>query len=151
MLAAAETGAALGLPAIAGLLAVMEAGVPIPIPSDLVLLVLGERTEAGNFPIWLVVLALELVAAVGTACLFYLARGPGRALVGRVGPRVGLTEDRLQRASAVIERKGRTALLIGRATPGLRTVTVAAAATSTVDPRRALPRSEEHTSELQSR
>ncbi|MGH9280379.1 MAG: DedA family protein [Acidimicrobiales bacterium] len=139
VLAAAETGAALGLPAIAGLLVAMEAGVPIPIPSDIILLVLGERTQAGNFPLLLVVVALELVAAVGTACLFFLIRGPGRAFVTRVGPRVGLTHDRLRRASALIERKGRPALLIGRATPGLRTVTVAAAATSTVPAARALP------------
>ena len=139
VLAAAEAGAALGLPAAAALLTAMEAGVPIPIPSDLVLLVLGERTSAGAFPFWLVALALELVVAVGTAALFFLIRGPGRAVVARVGPRVGLTEARLQRASAFVDRKGRRALLVGRATPGLRTVTVVAAATSRIEPGRALP------------
>lgn len=139
MLAAADTGAALGLPALAGLLVAMEAGVPIPIPSDVILLVLGERTSAGSFPLWLVVVALELVAAVGTACLFFLIRGPGRALLTRFGPRLGLTDARLRRASAVVDRRGRVALLVGRATPGLRTATVAAAATSTLSPGRALP------------
>jgi hypothetical protein len=51
MLLAAETGAALGLPAAAALLLAMEAGVPIPIPSDLVILVLGERASAGSLPL----------------------------------------------------------------------------------------------------
>ena len=136
---AAATGAALGLPAVTGLLIAMESGVPIPIPTDLVLLVLGERTQAGRFPLLLVALALELVAAVGTSALFYLVRGPGRPLLARVGPRLGLTAERLAKASAFLDRKGRPALLVGRATPGLRTVTVAAAATSTVAPARALP------------
>jgi membrane protein DedA with SNARE-associated domain len=139
VLAAAETGAALGLPAVTLLLVAMEAGVPIPIPSDLVILLLGERTSAGKLPLLLVVVALELVAAVGTAALFFLVRGPGRAVLGRLGPRLGLTEARMTRASGFLDRKGRGALLVGRATPGLRTVTVAAAATSTIDPARALP------------
>jgi membrane protein DedA with SNARE-associated domain len=131
--------AGLGLPAAALLLAAMEAGVPIPIPSDLVILLLGERASAGTLPFWLVGLALELVAAVGTAALFLLIRGPGRAVLTRLGPRLGLTSDRLQRASAFVDRRGRPALALGRATPGLRTVTVAAAATSAIPPSRALP------------
>jgi membrane protein DedA with SNARE-associated domain len=117
----------------------MEAGVPIPVPSDLLLLVLGERTSAGSFPLPLVVVAVELVAAVGTAALFFLVRGPGRATLSRVGPRLGLTEERLVRATGLLDRRGRGALAVGRATPGLRTVTVVAAATSTMSPGRALP------------
>lgn len=139
LLAAGEAGAALGLPAVTALLVAMEAGAPIPVPSDLVLLVLGERTSAGNFPYWLVALALELVAVMGTASLFFLVRGPGRATLNRLGPKVGLTPERLARASAFLDRKGRGALAVGRATPGLRTVTVAAAATSSVPAGRALP------------
>jgi membrane protein DedA with SNARE-associated domain len=139
ILAAAEAGAALGLPAATVLLTAMEAGVPIPVPSDLVILVLGERTSAGHLSLPLVALALELVAAVGTAALFFVVRGPGRALVGRIGPRLGLTDARMARASSFLDRRGRGALLVGRATPGLRTVTVAAAASSRVEPARALP------------
>jgi membrane protein DedA with SNARE-associated domain len=138
-LVAAAAGAALGLPAATALLAAMEAGVPIPVPSDLVILVLGERTSAGRFPLLLVALALELVAAVGTGALFFLVRGPGRAVIGRLGPRLGLTEARLARASSFVDRRGRGALVLGRATPGLRTVTVVAAATSGLNPARALP------------
>ena len=36
-------------------------------------------------PLWLAALALELVALVGTGALFLAARGPGRALLRRVG------------------------------------------------------------------
>jgi membrane protein DedA with SNARE-associated domain len=50
-----------------------------------------------------------------------------------------LTEARLSRATALVERRGRAVLVVGRATPGLRTVTVAAAGLSGLGPRRALP------------
>lgn len=139
VLAASGTGAALGAPASLGLLLPMEAGIPIPIPADLVMLVIGERAAAGKFPLWAAVLALEVIAVVGSAALFLIARGPGHALVERLGARLGLTPERLGRASAAVERGGRSALVVGRATPGLRTVTVVAAGASGLSARRAIP------------
>ena len=41
-----------GLAALA-LLLPMEAGVPIPLPADLVMFSVGERVAAGTFPLWL--------------------------------------------------------------------------------------------------
>jgi membrane protein DedA with SNARE-associated domain len=58
-----------GVPGLLGLLLAMEAGVPVPIPSDLVML-LGERVSAGALSLWVAILALELVALAGTAALF---------------------------------------------------------------------------------
>jgi membrane protein DedA with SNARE-associated domain len=137
VLAGAGTGA--GVPGLLGLLLAMEAGVPVPVPSDLVMLLLGERVSAGALPLWLAMAALEAVAVAGTAALFLAARGPGRALVARVGPRLGLTAPRLDRAAELVERRGRAALATGRTTPGLRTVTVVAAASSGIRVGRALP------------
>jgi hypothetical protein len=148
--------------------------VPIPVPSDLVML-LGERVSAGALPLWLAVAALELVALAGTAALFLAARGPARALLTRFGPgrallaRVGAglggadpsrtdrREDQLARqplgpgpAPPVGERSRSAgggeaavhrvlpALVAGRTTPGLRTVTVVAAAGSGIRVGRAL-------------
>jgi hypothetical protein len=93
--AGAATGA--GVPGLLGLLLAMEAGVPILVPSDLVMLLLGERVSAGALPLWLAAAALELVALAGTATLFLAARGPGQALLFRFGPRLGLTGPRLDR------------------------------------------------------
>ena len=50
------------------LLLPMEAGVPIPLPADLVMFTVGERVAAGRFPLWLA------VAGPGRAHL----PGPGR-------------------------------------------------------------------------
>jgi membrane protein DedA with SNARE-associated domain len=148
--AAGATGA--GVPGLLGLLLAMEAGVPIPVPSDLVMLLLGERVSAGALPLWLAAAALELVALAGTAALFLAARGPGQALLSRFGPRLGLTGPRLD---LIRSRLGLTdparggarslvhrvvpGLAVGRTTPGLRTVTVVAAASSGIRVGRALP------------
>lgn len=129
----------LGAPLALALLVPMEAGIPIPLPADLVMLLVGEQAAAGHIPLWAAVLAFEAIALVGTTLLYVLARGPGHALVERVGPKIGLTRARLDRVLAVIERRGRPALAIGRGTPGLRTVTTVAAGGSGVAPRRALP------------
>jgi membrane protein DedA with SNARE-associated domain len=137
---AAVSGAA-GIGAAAGMAVMlpMEAGVPVPLPSDLVMLAVGARVGAGDVPLWVAIVAFEAIAVVGTVALLLIVRGPGHALVARVGPRLGLTESRLARAGVFLERRGSLGLVIGRATPGLRTLTVAAAGGTGMSVRRALP------------
>jgi membrane protein DedA with SNARE-associated domain len=67
------------------------------------------------------------------------ARGPAQRIITRFGPRLGLTQARLGRATAFAETRGRPGLALGRGTPGLRTITVIAAAVSGLSARRALP------------
>ncbi|HEX2810169.1 MAG TPA: VTT domain-containing protein [Kineosporiaceae bacterium] len=137
--ATSGTASAFGIPAVFALLLCCETGLPVPLPADVLMLALGGAVSAGTIPWWLAALGLELVAVVGTALLLFLARGPATALLARLGPRVGLTADRMRRSSSLVERRGWPALLTGRTTPGLRTITVVAAAASTVPARRALP------------
>ncbi len=121
------------------LLLPMEAGVPIPLPADLVMFTVGEQVAAGRFPLWLAVTGFEVIAAVGTAALFLACRGPGHRIVARYGPRIGLTGARVRRVSATTEARGLAGLAAGRAIPGLRTLTVVAAGASGLNARRALP------------
>ena len=121
------------------LLLPMEAGVPIPVPADLVMFTVGERVAAGKFPLWLAVTCFEVIAVLGTTALFVACRGPAQRIITRFGPRLGLTEARLRRATAFAETRGRVGLALGRGTPGLRTLTVIAAAVSGLNGRRALP------------
>jgi MYXO-CTERM domain-containing protein len=121
------------------LLLPMEAGVPIPLPADLVMFTVGERVAAGRFPLWLAVAGFEVIAAMGTTMLFVACRGSGHRIVARYGPRIGLTDARVRRVAAVAEARGLAGLAVGRATPGLRTLTVVAAGVSGLNGRRALP------------
>lgn len=135
-----RTGAA-GVSGLAALVLLlpMEAGVPIPLPADLVMFTVGERVAAGRFPLWLAVAGFEVIAAVGTTVLFVACRGSAHRLVTRYGPRIGLTQARVRRMAAVAGTRGLTGLAVGRATPGLRTFTVVAAGVSGLSGRRALP------------
>lgn len=137
----AATGTLGGVGAIGGLglLVPMEAGIPIPIPYDLVALAIGTRVSAGDIPLWAAVVGFEGVAVIGTALLYLVARGPGHAFVERLGPHVGLSSARLDRAKRLLERRGRVALAVGRGTPGLRTLTVVAAGGSGMSFARAFP------------
>ncbi len=133
-----------GLAGLSGPLALvlllpMEAGVPIPLPADLVMFTVGERVAAGKFPLWLAVTGFEVIAVVGTTALFLACRGPAQRIITGFGPRLGLTEARLRRAVAFAETRGRPGLALGRGMPGLRTLTVIAAGVSGLDGRRALP------------
>jgi len=138
---AGASGSAAGLsgPLALVLLLPMEAGVPIPVPADLVMFTVGERVAAGKFPLWLAVAGFEVIAVLGTTALFLACRGPAQRILARFGPRLGLTEARLRRAAAFAETRGRPGLALGRGTPGLRTLTVVAAAVSGLSGRRALP------------
>ena len=71
------SGGAAGIGAVAGivLLLPMEAGVPIPIPADLVMLAVGARVGAGDIPLWAAVLVLGAAA-------FWLVRRGRRAGAG---------------------------------------------------------------------
>jgi hypothetical protein len=94
-----------GLAALA-LLVPMEAGVPIPLPADLVMFGVGERVAAGAFPLWLAVVGFEVVAIVGTTALFAACRGPAHRVIARFGPRLGLTQARVGRMAAYVEARG---------------------------------------------
>ncbi|HEX2745430.1 MAG TPA: hypothetical protein VHN16_13645 [Streptosporangiaceae bacterium] len=121
------------------LLLPMEAGVPIPLPADLVMFTVGERVAAGRFPLWLAVAGFEVIAAIGTTALFAVCRGSGHRIVARYGPRIGLTDARVRRVAVIAGNRGLAGLAVGRATPGLRTLTVVAAGVSGLSGRRALP------------
>lgn len=131
--------AGLGGPAALALLLPMEAGVPIPLPADLVMFTVGERVAAGAFPLWLAVIGFEVISVLGTTALFLVCRGPGHLVIARFGPRLGLTRSRVRRGAGFVEARGLPALAVGRGMPGLPTLTVVAAGASGLSKRRALP------------
>lgn len=121
-------GVTLAIAAVLG----TEAGVPIPIPADVLLLGLGERAGADVVPLWVVMLALEAMLIAGTTLLFVLARRLGERVVGRLTSSRPRVAERIGRARSLLERRGRAGIVVGRATPGLRTLTVLVAASSSM-------------------
>src|SRR6266511_2503277 len=81
-------------------LLVEEAGVPVPVPGDLLMLILGAQASEGRVTLWQAVVVLEIATVLGATILYVGARWAGRGLVYRYGRYVRPTPKRLKPPSA---------------------------------------------------
>ena len=113
---------------LAALVLVKEAGVPLPVPGDLVIIGAG-ATLTGDLPLAGTVLAVILLAGfVGASIQFFLLGTALRRPLLAVLARLGITEARLQGLSDRFRRGGTGAIAVARATPGVRIAVIPAAA-----------------------
>jgi len=115
-----------GLAAACIVMLVKAMGVPIPIPGDVILLATAARAADGKVVLWLAFVGLLLALTLGGCVQFVIARGPGRRFIYTVGPRVGLTRDRLDRVAKRVEQGGPMGICLGVLTPGIRSAVVPA-------------------------
>jgi membrane protein DedA with SNARE-associated domain len=111
-----------------GLVAVEEAGLPLPISGDLLIMYSAARADRNPY-VWLILgLAFEASVLVGSSFLFAIARRWGtRLLYGAPGKALHLTPDRIKRVEGWFKRWGIWAVIFGRYVPGFRVaVTVVA-------------------------
>ena len=117
---------AYGLPAIAAVLLIKSIGVPIPIPADVLMFAAVARVARGTDGLGLAFALLLIAIIIGDVIQFWLARGPGRATVYRLGRYLGLTPARLDAASALVRKSGPVGLAVIMLTPGVRAASVVA-------------------------
>jgi membrane protein DedA with SNARE-associated domain len=117
-----------GLAAIFAVLLVKAAGVPIPVPADLIMLAAAARAAEGKLPLWPTFGLILAALLIGGLAQFWLIGGPGRALLYRHGRFLGLTPARLDRAAGAVRRGGVLGVALAVLTPGVRSVTVAGCA-----------------------
>jgi membrane protein DedA with SNARE-associated domain len=108
------------------LILVEEAGVPVPVPGDFLMLAMGAHAREGRIPLWGALLVMEAATLLGASVLYVVAGRAGRGLVYRYGRYMHLTPERLDKAQQFLERRGTLAIVLGRVTPGLRMPTVIA-------------------------
>jgi membrane protein DedA with SNARE-associated domain len=116
-----------GLAVLCLLVFVKAAGIPIPIPGDLLMVAVGALVSYGQIAFPLALGSLTLATACGAFLLFGIVRRAGHQRVQRYGQRVGLTPARLGQAEQKVKTGGWWAITIGRALPGVRLVTTVAA------------------------
>jgi membrane protein DedA with SNARE-associated domain len=104
----------------AGLAAVMAAESVLPIPTEIVLPVVGLQVSAGQLLFWSATLAATAGSVMGAGVLYALGRWGGRPLVLRASRRLGLTEARLARIESWSIRRGDWIVLLARLLPGIR-------------------------------
>jgi membrane protein DedA with SNARE-associated domain len=112
-----------GFVAICGAIVLEELAIPMPIPTD-VLIVTAGTTGGGieRFILWFVL--ISFASATGATGLYAILRRGGRPLVDRFGRYVHLGPKALARGEALLARGGWWGIVFGRATPGLRLPTV---------------------------
>jgi membrane protein DedA with SNARE-associated domain len=103
-----------------------EVGVPLPIPSDFLVIFAGTTADRSLPRLMLFYVALTMASGVGASGLYAIVRRGGRPLVERFGRYVHLGPEQLARAEALLTRSGWGGIVVGRATPGLRYATVIA-------------------------
>jgi membrane protein DedA with SNARE-associated domain len=103
-----------------------ELGIPMPIPTDILIVFAGVAAgqSLSRLALWFVL--LSLASAFGSSGLYLAVRLGGRPLVERFGRYVHLGPDQLARAERLLGRFGWGGIAVGRAIPGLRYVTVIA-------------------------
>jgi membrane-associated protein len=127
-----------GLVAIFLIMFLKTAGVPIPIPGDLIILTAAVRVAQGKLVGWQVFCAILLALVLGGLIQFMLARGPGRGLLWRFGRYIGLTKPRVDAVAEKIRKGGVAGLTIAILVPGIRGAAVVAAGLADLELRRFL-------------
>src|SRR5437868_12435938 len=113
-----------GVAAACAIMLIKAAGVPIPIPGDVILLAMAARAAEGKVLLWLAFVALLLVITFGGMAQYLLARGPARGVVLRLGGRLGITSERLASVAARVQRGGIVGIGLAILTPGVRTAAI---------------------------
>ena len=111
---------------LVGLLFVKEAGVPIPVPGDLLVVGAGVASIGPGVPSVAVLAAILGAGYAGGSIQFVLVRGTLRPAVLAILARAGIGRDRLDRLSQWLERRGARGVAVARATPALRIGAIAA-------------------------
>jgi membrane protein DedA with SNARE-associated domain len=118
-----------GLLAAFVFLLIEEAGVPVPVPGDVMMLVLGVHARREPNTVRALFEAVGTTWAgtiIGSSALYFVCRWAGRGLVYRYGRFIRLTPERLDTAEQWLKKHGSRAVFIGRLVPGLRIVTTVA-------------------------
>jgi membrane protein DedA with SNARE-associated domain len=122
---------ALPLVGLVGLILVKEAGIPIPVPGDLVVIGAGVAASRGDLDPVAAVLVLIGASVVGGSVQFALLRSVARPalirLLGRLGG-VRRIDDQTER----LRRRGARGVALARVTPGVRIVAIAASALTAI-------------------
>ena len=105
-----------------GLTGVMAAEAVLPIPSAVVLPVVGARVASGELALVGVLLATTAGSVLGSGLLYGLARWGSRRVLGRLTSLVGVPDQRWARIEDRFARHGALAVLLGRVVPGVRCV-----------------------------
>jgi membrane protein DedA with SNARE-associated domain len=101
-------------------IAIEEAGVPLPVPGDLIIAYYGWRASGDPYEIAQVVLACALGSTVGTLVPYALARRFGKDVARRVSGWLDVDPRHIDSLARRVDEFGFRGVQIARLIPGLR-------------------------------
>jgi membrane protein DedA with SNARE-associated domain len=97
-----------------------EAGVPLPAPSDLVIMFYGDRARGDPFGLGQVILVCALASTAGTLVPYLLTRRFGDKVAHKFAEWMDVDPKQVDAWEERIARRGFIAIFLGRLIPGLR-------------------------------
>ncbi len=125
--------ASAGLLAVVGLILIKEAGLPVPVPGDLIVIGAGVAASRGDLDPSTTLALIVLASIVGGIVQYALVRSVARPVLLRILGRV-TSADRLDRQTERLRRGGARSVAVARSTPGVRIVAIAASALAAIPP-----------------
>lgn len=125
-----DLGALVGTYGVLAIFVVMlmkEIGVPVPIPSDLLMIGAGVQIASGAYSLVPLLATVAAAVLIGSSIQFLLARTAGRAVVYRLAALIGIRTDRIDRMVARLSAGGSRAVFVGLNVPGARAAVIPAA------------------------
>ena len=101
-------------------IAIEEAGVPLPAPGDLIIAFYGWRASGDPVAIAKVVVTCALASATGTLAPYFIARRFGETVAQRVAGWLDINMRRVDQLEERVAEYGTAGVLVGRLIPGLR-------------------------------
>jgi len=111
------------------LLFIEEAGIPLPVPGDTIILLAGAEVSNGQASAPTVVSLVVLATLSGSSILYLVSRLGGMAVLGRLCRFAHIPEERVEGVGRWLRRHTGPVIVFGRLTPGFRTITSIAAGT----------------------
>jgi membrane protein DedA with SNARE-associated domain len=102
------------------LLTAEEAGIPLPIPGDIVIAYIGYQVSKGVLPYAAAFLLLLLAILVGSSILYALSSRYGQRIVLKFGKYLHVDEQKLLTVEKKFKRYGPWVIILGRHIPGFR-------------------------------
>lgn len=104
--------------------------VGLPVPDESLLALFGYLVSTGRFHFALTYFIASAGSLTGITVSYWIGRAGGYRLIHRYGPRLHLTDERLQNVNGWFKRIGKWTLMIGYFVPGVRHFTALVAGAS---------------------
>lgn len=109
------------------LLFLEESGIPLPIPGDMFIFWAGVQARWNKTSIFGVVAVVYIATVIGASILYFISAKLARPLVLKFARFIRVDEKKIDKVSYWFARRGGWAIVLGRLTPGFRTVASIAA------------------------